>query len=74
MEKEESTYQISIKGRLDQSYSSRFAGMRIHSFEADGKDFTTMTGTIVDQAQLLGVLNSLNNYQYSVISVNKISN
>jgi len=74
VEKEAATYQISIEGILDKSYSSRFAGMKIHSFEANGSNFTTMTGRVVDQAQLLGVLNSLNNYQYPVISVNKISN
>ena len=69
-----STYQISIKGKLDTNWSDRLAGMAITHYGADNEIISTLTGKIIDQAELLGVLNSLNSYHYTVLSVNKINN
>ena len=69
-----STYQISIKGFLDNQWSDRLAGMQINHFESDSGPISTLTGKITDQAELFGVLNALNDYHYSIISVNKINN
>ncbi|RLD20655.1 MAG: hypothetical protein DRI71_10085 [Bacteroidetes bacterium] len=67
------TYQISVKGKLDANWSDRLAGMSISLFESDDEVISTLTGKIIDQAELFGVLNALNNYQYKVLSVNQIN-
>lgn len=69
-----STYQISVQGYLEESWSDRLAGMNINHHESETGPFSTLTGKIVDQSELLGVLNALNDYQYTIISVNKVSN
>jgi len=72
--KEFSTYQISIKGILDLNWSEKLAGMEIYHYQSDTGTISTLTGKIIDQSELLGVLNALNDYQYKIISVNKINN
>ena len=67
-----STYQISIKGYLDINWSERLAGMKINHFESETGSFSTLTGLIVDQSELFGILNALNDYHYTILSVNKI--
>jgi hypothetical protein len=68
------TYQISVSGFLDDQWSDRLAGMQINHFDIDSESISTLTGKIIDQAELFGVLNTLNDYQYKIISVNKINN
>ena len=67
------TYQISVKGHLDYDWSDRLAGMTLSHFNLGDETITTLTGKIVDQAELLGVLNTLNDYHFAVLSVNKIN-
>jgi len=69
-----STYQISIKGILDLNWSEKLAEMEIYHYKSDTDTISTLTGKIIDQSELLGVLNALNDYQYKIISVNKINN
>ena len=53
-------YRINVKGRLDDCWSDRLAGMRITtSGSEDEAPVTTLMGHLRDQAQLSGVLNSL---------------
>ena len=53
-------YRIDVKGRLDDRWSDRLAGMRIStSGSEDEASVTTLMGHLRDQAQLSGVLNSL---------------
>lgn len=66
-------YQITVEGKLDKSWSSRMAGLAFNHSEIDTKIITTLTGKIIDQAELNGVLNTLYNNRMKVISVNKIS-
>ena len=68
------TYKISIKGFLDNEWSNRLAGMQISHFDSESGPISTLTGKIIDQSELFGVLNTLNDYQYNIISVNKINN
>ena len=68
------TYQISINGFLDDQWSERLAGMQIKHFDSESGPISTLTGKIIDQSELFGVLNTLNDYQYKIISVNKINN
>jgi len=53
-------YRIDVRGRLDDRWSDRLAGMRITTSGAEGDaPVTTLIGDLRDQAQLSGVLNSL---------------
>ncbi len=68
-----STYQISIKGYLDINWSERLAGMNVIHYDSENGPFSILTGNIIDQSELFGVLNALNDYQYTILSVNKIN-
>jgi hypothetical protein len=61
-------YQIKVQGRLDESWSGWFNGMAI-TFEGDT---TTLTGAVVDQAALRGILSRLWDLNLALISVNLI--
>jgi hypothetical protein len=54
------TYQISVLGRIDSTWSDRLEGMtiRLNTVEAV-PPVTTMEGELSDQAALAGVLNTL---------------
>jgi hypothetical protein len=67
------TYQIRMQGRLDKSWSDWFNGMTI-TFErgSDGSPITTLTGAVVDQSALLGILVKLGYLNLTLISVNRI--
>ena len=54
------TYQISVQGRIDQTWSDRLEGMTISldTVEA-GMAVTTLEGELSDQAALAGVLNTI---------------
>ena len=67
-----SSYEITVEGSLDQSMSNRLAGMSIHYSESDAQTTTLLTGDLLDQAELLGVLNTLFNYRCTVLSLHKI--
>jgi len=56
----ETTYRISVEGRLGTEWSSRLQGMQLVSHEAPGRaPVTELTGRIADQAALMGVLEQL---------------
>ena len=58
-------YRIRVKGILDQSWSGRLAGMTITTTEQeDDGPVTTLSGRLLDQAALLGVLNTLYDYYH----------
>ena len=61
-------YQIKVQGRLDESWSGWFNNMTI-AFEGDT---TTLTGAVVDQAALRGILSRLWDLNLALISVNQI--
>jgi hypothetical protein len=59
-------YRICVKGTLDPSWSGRLGGMTITTTEQeDEAPVTTLTGRLVDQAALLGVLNTLYDYYHA---------
>ena len=69
------TYRIRVKGRLDEIWSDRLAGMRISTgLGADQNPETTLFGRIRDQAELAGVLNSLYELHLSILSVKFLDN
>ena len=61
-------YQITVQGRLDENWSDWFDGMKI-TVEHDA---TTLTGSVVDQAALHGILNKIRDLNLALISVNSV--
>jgi hypothetical protein len=64
-------YQIRIQGRLDPRWSSWFNGLAV-KLESEEPLITSLTGTIVDQASLRGILTRIWNLNLSLISVNRL--
>lgn len=63
-------YQIRVTGHLDSSWSGRLGGLTIStSVQDDGSAVTSLTGELMDQAALLGTLNTLASLQYPILSV-----
>ena len=63
-------YSIRVKGALDERWSDYVQGMRIRRFRQSGDvDISVLTGELPDQAALLGVLTSLYNMAFPLLSV-----
>ena len=62
-------YQIKIKGRLDSQWSDWFEGLAITP--DDGGD-TLLTGPVIDDASLHGLLKKVRDLGLPLISVNRI--
>jgi hypothetical protein len=67
--KEAMIYQIRIDGQLDRQWTDWFEGLTITQ-EADGK--TVLTGHVVDQSALHGLLKKVRDLGMPLISVNRI--
>lgn len=64
------TYRITLQGYLDSSWSDDFGGLVISNEVAeDGSSFTTLTGWLIDQAALFGVLDGLYGLGFPLLSV-----
>ena len=64
------TYRIEIQGNLGENWADRLGNMRISSNKrADQSIVTTLTGRLQDQAELLGVLNSLYELHLPILMV-----
>ena len=64
------TYRIEVVGDLDKSWSDRLGGMIIKTRQrADQSTVTTLTGRMIDQAELAGVLNSLYELHLPILKV-----
>ena len=67
------TYHVVVQGDLDDSRSDRLAGMCITGETgAQGQKRTTLVGSIRDQAELSGVLETLSGLHLSIIKVEQI--
>ena len=68
------TYRICIQGYLDKKWSDYVQGMTI-STECDEsqRPVTTLTGQLLDQAALMGVLNALYDHHLPLLSVECLS-
>jgi hypothetical protein len=62
-------YEIRLKGHLDPTWSEWFEGLTV-THEANGD--TMLSGNLVDQAALHGVLRKVRDLGISLISVNPI--
>jgi len=68
-----SHYQITVEGKIDPSWSDWLGGMRLVSRkETDGMQITILSGTIVDQVALRGLLNRLWDLNLILRSVHQI--
>jgi hypothetical protein len=67
---EPATYRISILGTLDKKYSDYYGGMSIeHDVVLNQYPITILTGCLIDQAALIGVINSLYDLGCPLLSV-----
>jgi hypothetical protein len=66
-------YQIKVQGILDEKWCAWFNGMAIaHETDSDGASLTILTGAIIDQARLRGILDGMWNLNLTVVSVKRI--
>ena len=67
-----STYRIRVQGHLGEDWSDRMGGMHIATArEPDGRVVTALCGS-ADQAALSGVLNSLFDLGFCLLSVEQV--
>ncbi len=65
-------YTIRVIGHLEKSWSKRLGGLTIQppkEKDENGIETTTLTGELIDQAALSGVLNALYNLRLTIWSV-----
>ena len=73
MYSEEVRYEISLKGHLDERWAGRFGEMSIkNTLDLQGFPITVLSGIIVDQAALHGVITRIRDIGIPVISINRI--
>jgi hypothetical protein len=67
------TYRIKLQGVLEESWSETLAGMKVVVTQDDtGHSVTTLSGRVVDQAMLLGVLNCVHDLGMPLLLVQRI--
>jgi hypothetical protein len=67
------TYQIKVQGRLDERWTHWFDGMSIAFEQAeDGSTITVLTGSVMDQAALYGLINRMRDLGLPLISVGRV--
>ena len=68
------TYIIQVEGLLDEVWAERLAGMKLKTIKRENlPPVTTLKGRLTDQAELLGVLNSLYNLRVTLTNVKRIN-
>ena len=64
------TYCIQVAGYLDENWSARLGGLKIASTDLEGKQAVTiLSGPVIDQAALFGVLKALYDMRLPLLSV-----
>jgi hypothetical protein len=62
-------YQIRLEGHLSRQWTERFEGLTI-TLEEDGN--TLLTGTVIDQAALHGLLKKVRDLGVPLLSINSV--
>jgi hypothetical protein len=63
-------YRITVQGCLSSSWSDQFGGMAItNEVDAEESSLTVLSGRLVDQAALFGILNGLYGLGFALLSV-----
>jgi hypothetical protein len=66
-------YRITVEGKIDPSWSEWLAGMELVTRkETDGISVTTLSGILIDQAALRGLLNRLWDLNLILRSIDQI--
>ena len=71
MNTKNSVYQIRISGKISPSLINYIDDMQIR--QEYGQDTISLVGWLPDQSALLGLLNTLNDIHYEILSVNTLS-
>ncbi len=67
------TYRIVVKGELGQEWSDRLAGLAITSTQREGgSPHTALVGTVRDQAELNGILETLYSLHLPILRVEQV--
>jgi hypothetical protein len=70
-EMEECVYQIRVQGRINEQWSTWLNGMAILQ-EIEEPPVTRISGSVIDQAKLRGIINQLWDLNLTLISVNRL--
>ena len=65
-------YRICVRGQLDPSWSDRMAGLQITATTGPEGPLTTLEGPVRDQSELTGVLDTLNDLNLTLVSVQSL--
>ncbi len=64
------TYRITIQGEINTARSDQLGGMRIETIvDSENGTISVLTGLLKDQAELSGIMNTLYEMHYAVLSV-----
>ena len=67
-------YRIRIEGQLDERWSDYLGGLEIRCASPPShRAITVLTGTLLDQAALIGILNTLYNLRLTLLSVERLA-
>jgi hypothetical protein len=70
-EMEECVYQIRVQGRIEAQWSNWLNGMTIIQ-ESEEPPVSKISGNVIDQAKLRGIINQLWDLNLTLISVNRL--
>ena len=66
-------YRICVTGSLEDDYAQRYWGMTSTPIQQEGEPEQTMlVGVVADQSALVGIINTLYNMGYTVVSVERM--
>ena len=69
------TYRIRVRGHVASHWTDALGGMTICSRQGKGKPpITTLSGELIDQASLMGVLTALYEMGYTLLDVKRLPN
>ena len=63
------TFRIRIQGHLDETWSENLGGLSITAGIDDDVQVTTLAGRVADQAALAGILNTIYELRFPLLSV-----
>jgi len=67
------SYRIQVEGELNESWSDHLGGMRVTTHKREDQSIvTTLTGRVMDQAELEGILNSLYELPLPILSIENL--
>lgn len=69
--RQSATYEITVRGRLGPDWSDYFGDLTITTNVSVAQVTTTLSGELIDQAALMGVLNNLYGLGFSILTVDR---